>query len=297
MTRTEARYMAATGMFDGLHAGHLFVLAKLRRRAAARGLQPMVISFANHPSETLRPDKPVRLLMSAPAKRKAIRELAGIDTVEIIDFTPDFAAMTAAQYLATLKKKGVAALAMGFNNHIGSDRLDATGAAALGIIDIEQLPPCPGDEATSSSALRHAIADADLDTAAGLLGRPFAIDGTVVGGKRLGRTIGFPTANIAPTLGPRQLLPPDGVYAADITLEGETDTRRAMVNIGVRPTVDKSATPARSIEAHILDFDADIYGTPVSLAFLRRLRSERRFPSLDALRAQLALDATAARRI
>lgn len=297
MTRTEARYMAATGMFDGLHAGHLFVLAELRRRAADRGLQPMVISFANHPSETLRPDKPVRLLMSAPAKRKAIRELAGIDTVEIIDFTPDFAAMTAAQYLATLKKKGIAALAMGFNNHIGSDRLDATDAAALGIIDIEQLPPCPGDEATSSSALRHAIADADLDTAAGLLGRPFAIDGTVVGGKRLGRTIGFPTANIAPTLGSRQLLPPDGVYAADITLEGETATRRAMVNIGVRPTVDNSAAPARSIEAHILDFDADIYGTPVSLAFLRRLRSERRFPSLDALRAQLALDATAARHI
>lgn len=289
--------MAATGMFDGLHAGHLFVLAELRRRAAARGLQPMVISFANHPSETLRPDKPVQLLMSPPAKRKAIRELAGIDTVEIIDFTPDFAAMTAAQYLATLKKKGVAALAMGFNNHIGSDRLDATGAAALGIIDIEQLPPCPGDEATSSSALRHAIADADLDTAAGLLGRPFAIDGTVVGGKRLGRTIGFPTANIAPTLGSRQLLPPDGVYAADITLEDETATRRAMVNIGVRPTVDNSAAPARSIEAHILDFDADIYGTPVSLAFLRRLRSERRFPSLDALRAQLALDATAARHI
>ena len=295
MTSTEARYMAATGMFDGLHAGHLFVLAELRRRAADRGLQPMVISFANHPSETLRPNKPVRLLMSAPAKRKAIRELAGIDTVEIIDFTPDFAAMTAAQYLATLKKKGVAALAMGFNNHIGSDRLDATNAAALGIIDIEQLPPCPGDEATSSSALRHAIADADLDTAAGLLGRPFAIDGTVVGGKRLGRTIGFPTANIAPTLGSRQLLPPDGVYAADITLEGETATRRAMVNIGVRPTVDNSAAPARSIEAHILDFDADIYGTPVSLAFLRRLRSERRFPSLDALRVQLALDATAAR--
>lgn len=289
--------MAATGMFDGLHAGHLFVLAELRRRATDRGLQPMVISFANHPSETLRPDKPVRLLMSAPAKRKAIRELAGIDTVEIIDFTPDFAAMTAAQYLATLKKKGVAALAMGFNNHIGSDRLDATGAAALGIIDIEQLPPCPGDEATSSSALRHAIGDADLDTATGLLGRPFAIDGTVVGGKRLGRTIGFPTANIAPTLGFRQLLPPDGAYAADITLEGETATRRAMVNIGVRPTVDNSAIPARSIEAHILDFDADIYGTPVSLAFLRRLRSERRFPSLDALRAQLALDATAARHI
>lgn len=297
MPAPEARYMAATGMFDGLHAGHLFVLAELRRRAAARGLLPMVISFGNHPSETLRPDRPVRLLMSADAKRKAISTLAGIDTVEIIDFTPEFAAMTAAQYLTALKKRGIAALAMGFNNHIGSDRLDAVGAATLGIVDIEQLPPCPGDEATSSSALRRAIADADFDTAATLLGRPYTIDGTVVGGKRLGRTIGFPTANIAPALGTRQLLPPDGAYAADITLAGETTPRRAMVNIGLRPTVDKSAAPARTIEAHILDFAADIYNTTVTLTFLRRLRPERRFPSLDALRVQLALDAAAARHL
>jgi len=297
MPYPEAKYMAAVGMFDGLHAGHLFVLGELSRRAAMRGLTPMVISFGNHPSEILTPAGPVPMLMSPEAKRKAIADLTDISTVEIIDFTPKLAAMTAADFLKTLKNKGISALTMGFNNHIGSDRLDAAGAAALGIIDIEQLPPCPGDEATSSSALRRAIADADFDTARTLLGRPYVIDGTVVGGKHLGRTIGFPTANIAPALGRRQLLPPDGAYAADITLAGDTTPRRAIVNVGLRPTVDTSADPVRTIEAHILDFDADIYGTVISLTFLRRLRPERRFPSLDTLRAQLVLDAQAARHL
>lgn len=295
MQHNGAVYMATVGMFDGLHTGHLFVLGELKRRAADKGLCPMAITFARHPAETLAPGHAPRLLMSAEAKRKAIAGLAGIEAVELIDFSPEFAAMPAARFLEMLKAKGVSSLAMGFNNHIGSDRLDAKAASALGIIDIEQLPPCPGDEATSSSALRSAIAEADFGRAATLLGRPYTIDGTVTGGKRLGRTIGFPTANIATALGPRQLLPPDGAYAADITLDGEASPRRAIVNIGLRPTVDNSTEPARTIEAHILDFDADIYGTHVSLTFLRRLRPERRFPSLDALRAQLAIDAQAAR--
>lgn len=220
MSRPEAKYMAAVGMFDGLHAGHIFVLGRLSRLAQERGLEPLVISFGNHPSETLSPDKPVKLLMSPELKQKELRRLTGINAVEIIDFTPSFAAMTAAEFLSDLREKGIAALAMGFNNHIGSDRLDAAGASDLGIIDIEQLPPCPGDEATSSSKLRLAISQADFDTAASLLGRPFAIEGTIVGGKRLGRTIGFPTANISNSLGSRQLLPPDGAYAADIAIEG-----------------------------------------------------------------------------
>lgn len=296
MPYSEARYMAAVGMFDGLHTGHLFVLGELRRHAAARDLRPMVISFANHPSEILTPDRPVPILMSPDDKRKAINTLAGIERVEIIEFSTNFAAMTAADFLASLKDKGVEALAMGFNNHIGSDRLDAKGAASLGIIDIDQLPPCPGGEATSSSALRRAIAQADLDTAETLLGRAYTIGGVVTGGRRIGHTIGYPTANIETGLGPRQLLPPDGAYAADVLLEGESTPRRAMVNIGIRPTVDKSITPIRTIEAHILDFDADIYGSTLTLTFLRRLRPERRFASLEALRSQLALDAQEARR-
>lgn len=295
MSDTEARYMAAVGMFDGLHSGHLFVLGQLRRLAAERGLRPMVITFRRHPADTLAPTKAPKLIMGPAAKAEAIRSLAAIDTVEVTDFTPRFAAMTAAAFLSLLKERGVAALAMGFNNHIGSDRLDADAARALGIIDITALPPCPGDESTSSSALRQAIAEADFDTAARLLGRPFSIEGTVVGGKQLGRTIGFPTANISPELSDRQLLPPDGAYAADIAIDGDSTTHRAMVNIGIRPTVDHTAAPVRTIEAHILDFDADIYGRHTTLTFRRRLRPERRFDSLDALRAQLTLDAAAAR--
>lgn len=295
MSYNRVRYIAAVGMFDGMHAGHLFVLGQLRRLAAERDLRPMVITFRRHPADTLTPAKAPKLIMGPAAKTKAIRTLAAIDTVEVTDFTPQFAAMTAAQFLASLKDRGVAALAMGFNNHIGSDRLDADAARALGIIDIVALPPCPGDEHTSSSALRQAIAEADFGTAARLLGRPFAIEGTVVGGKQLGRTIGFPTANISPELADRQLLPPDGAYAADIAIDGDSTTHRAMVNIGIRPTVDHTDAPARTIEAHILDFDADIYGRRTTLTFRRRLRPERCFDSLDTLRTQLALDAEAAR--
>lgn len=290
-------YIAAVGMFDGLHTGHIFVLGELRRRAAALRLDPMVITFANHPSEVLRPDNPVPLLMSAEHKRREIKHLAGIDKVEFIPFTRSFATMTAARFLTDLKKKGVRVLAMGFNNHIGSDRLDADSAAALGIIEIEKLPPCPDCAHASSSALRKAIGGADLDTAATLLGRRYTFRGTVVNGRHLGRTIGFPTANIAPENGSRQLLPPDGAYAADITVGDDPTPRRAIVNIGIRPTVDTSASPRRTIEAHILDFHADIYGSDVKLTFLRRLRPERRFPSIDALRAQLALDAQSARNL
>ena len=145
------KYMAAVGMFDGLHTGHRFVLGELRRHAAMRGMQPMVITFANHPSDILRPDNMPHLLMSAETKRRAISDLTGIQTVEVLQFTAEFAAMTAQEFLNKLKSRGVAALVMGFNNHIGSDRLDAKQAKGLGIIDIEELQACPGDENASSS--------------------------------------------------------------------------------------------------------------------------------------------------
>lgn len=291
------KYMAAVGMFDGLHTGHRFVLGELRRHAAMRGMQPMVITFANHPSDILRPDNMPHLLMSVETKRRAISDLTGIQTVEVLQFTAEFAAMTAQEFLNKLKSRGVAALVMGFNNHIGSDRLDAKQAKGLGIIDIEELQACPGDENASSSCLRKAVSQADFAAAKALLGHNFTIEGSVVHGRKLGRTIGFPTANIQPHLAERQLLPPDGVYAADVMLKGENRTHRAIVNIGHRPTVDHSDTPARTIEAHILDFSGDIYGCGISLTFLSALRAEQRFPSLEALRTQLTADAEAARHI
>ncbi len=295
MTTDNDRYIAAVGMFDGLHAGHLFVLGKLRALAESRGLRPMVISFANHPAEILSPAKTPRLIAGPEEKKELIRTLAGIGRVEIVPFTAGFAAMTAADFLSNLKSRGIGVLAMGFNNHIGSDRLTAAEASALGIIDIIALPPCPGGHDLSSSALRCAIENADFATAAAILSRPYSIEGTVVPGRQLGRKIGYPTANIEIEDAQRRLLPPDGVYAADVTVDRDPAVYRAMVNIGRRPTVDNSAAPLRTIEAHILALSADLYSRRISLTFLRRLRDERRFPSIEALKAQLALDAEAAR--
>lgn len=295
MATDNDRYAAAVGMFDGLHAGHLFVLGKLRELAESRRLRPMVISFANHPTEVLSPADAPGLISGPAEKEKLIRALTGIERIEIMPFTTGFAAMTAARFLSHLKSRGVDVLAMGFNNHIGSDRLTATEAAALGIIEIVAMPPSPESNDLSSSALRRAIAGADFATAAAILSRPYSIEGTVVPGRQLGRKIGYPTANIEIEDAPRRLLPPDGVYAADVTVDHDPTAHRAMVNIGRRPTVDNSAEPLRTIEAHILNFSADLYSRRLTLTFLRRLRDERRFSSLEALTAQLALDAEAAR--
>lgn len=144
--------------------------------------------------------------------------------------------------------------------------------------------------------MREAIAEADFDAASRILGRSFDLCGTVVEGNRLGRTIGYPTANISPSSGSRQLLPPDGVYAAEAFTAPDKEKHRAIVNIGVRPTVDKSGQN-RTIEAHILDFDADLYGTELRLEFITRLRDEKRFESLDELRLQLDSDAESACRV
>lgn len=291
------RYIVAVGMFDGLHRGHAFVLRELCREAAARGLRPKVLTFSDHPIATLAPERAPRLIMPAECKAALITSAFGISDVALTDFSPRFASMTGREFLEKLRHDHRAdCIAMGFNNHIGSDRLDARAASALGIIDVVPLPALPEGECLCSSAVREAIAEADFDAASRILGHSFDLCGTVVEGNKLGRTIGYPTANISPSCGSRQMLPPDGVYAADAFTAPDKETHRAIVNIGVRPTVDKSGQN-RTIEAHILDFDADLYGTELRLEFITRLRDEKKFESLDELRRQLDSDAESARRV
>lgn len=285
--------IATVGMFDGLHRGHQFVLQQLRNVAREHGLSPRVITFDRHPATILQPDRVPPLLMSPEEKIAAIRSFGHIDDVRVLPFTKELAAATAAQFLRRQHMQGVEAFAMGFNNHIGSDRLDSVRADALGIMPVVSLPPCPDSEDVSSSALRLAIAQGRVGEAAIMLGRPYELRGTVVHGHQLGRTIGFPTANISVGDTDSRLLPADGVYVADIQLEGDTLWHRAMLNIGRRPTVDVPDAP-QTIEAHILNFDADIYGRIARLKILTRLRPERQFDSLQHLRRQLEIDAIAA---
>ena len=284
------KYIAAVGMFDGVHLGHRFVVEQLCREAAARGLAPMLITFRSHPLETLRPELAPAILTEVDFRRQLLRE-AGVERVEVLDFDR-VCRLTATEFLSVLHHDfGVEVLMMGFNNHIGSDRQSAAslGSHCAGV-DIILLPPYPGSKGLCSSATRRALAEGRVDDARTMLGRPYSLRGTVVHGKQLGRTLGFPTANINPA-SPSALVPGSGVYAADVHIHGDGTPRRAMLNVGQCPTVGGCGT---TIEAHIIDFDRDIYGREVTVDFLTRLRDEQQFAGLDELKAQLALDRLAA---
>ncbi|MDE6040862.1 MAG: riboflavin biosynthesis protein RibF, partial [Muribaculaceae bacterium] len=184
--------------------------------------------------------------------------------------------------------ENVVALAMGFNNHIGSDRRAAASLApATSGVEIVPLEELDNRSGVSSSAIRNALIHGKVEEAAALLGRPFEITGTVVHGKQLGRRIGFPTANIN-LIQPDLIVPADGAYAVDVRLVDGT-THRAMANIGHRPTVDTPDAPL-SIEIHIIDFSGNLYGTAINVSFLKRLRPEQRFNSIESLKAQLEID-------
>lgn len=276
--------IAAVGMFDGVHRGHAHLLQRLVAEARARSLRPLVLTFSSHPLSVLRPQSAPKLISGTDMRRELLMEIPGIEDVEILDFDEASFKATAADFLAGLKDKyGVEALVMGFNNHIGSDRRSGEELVAEGY-DVIVADEYPGG-ATSSSRLRQSIVEGDFEEARNLAGHPFAVRGKVVEGRHLGRTIGFPTANIAP-LEPHQLLPREGVYAVDVRLPDGT-IHRGMANIGSNPTVGGTHD---TLEVNIFDFSGDLYGATLDIIFLRRIRSERRFPTLAALAAQLASD-------
>ena len=275
----------AVGNFDGVHRGHAHLINLLKIEAASRGLAPAVITFRNHPLSLVSPNA-VPASLTPAGMRKVLLERLGVEVI-LLDFTPELRVMTAGEFLNYISGRfQVKLMLMGFNNHIGSDCLDALdpdlqAAAAREGIEIVTAPEL-GDEGVSSSAVRAALADGDVEMASSLLGRPYAIEGRVVYGRQLGRTIGFPTANISPD--PGVAIPSAGVYLC--TISGH----RAVVNIGNRPTVDRRVDAPLSIEAHLLDFSGDLYGRNLTLEFYSRLRDEKRFGSLEELKSAIARD-------
>ncbi|MDE6311676.1 MAG: riboflavin biosynthesis protein RibF [Muribaculaceae bacterium] len=290
--------VAAVGMFDGVHMGHCTLVHTLVDEARRRNARSLVLTFSRHPLELLRPDEVPPTLCSRSLRCERLIEL-GVDSVEFLDFTPALRALTGREFLRLLRRRyGVTALVVGFNNHFGSDRLDASAARLVGAEEgVEIIPAEPlllsDKSGVSSSRIRRAVAEGDVDVAARLLGRPYAIEGTVAHGEALGRKLGFPTANLIPA-DPDAALPAPGVYAVDVEIPHLGIRRRGVTNIGHRPSV-AGADGSLTIETYILDFDGDVYSRPLRLHFLRRLRREQRFPSLEALRAQIAADARAAR--
>ena len=271
--------IATTGFFDGVHLGHRLVIERLVSLARERGDESLVVTFWPHPRAVL---------------QDGARELRLLNRVEVLDFTRSFAALTAEQYLREILRDrfGVTTLLMGYDNRLGSDRLTADTlkpiAEGIGMELKELLPlsfrPSEASGEISSTQIRTALENGDIVSGAEMLGYGYSLKGVVVAGNRLGRTIGFPTANMK-LYEPLKLVPGRGVYAVEAEVLGKK--YRGMTNIGLRPTVGGSFT---TIETHILDFDEDIYGLPLRITFLRRLRDEVHFPSLEALKDQLEKD-------
>lgn len=279
--------VAATGFFDGVHSGHRHLIDTLVSSARRRGEESVVVSFSRHPRTVLQQDaRELRLLSSMQEKLDMIRS-CGVDKVELLEFTHAFAAMNAERYLREIliDRYGVSMVVLGYDTRIGSDRLGPDAIAELADHLGIEVVVCPSFGDTSSTKIRHALEQGRVEDAADMLSYRYTMDGVVVAGNRLGRTIGFPTANMA-LYEPLKLIPGNGVYYVDVEVCGRQF--QGMTNIGCRPTVSEGG--GRTIETHIFGFDEDIYGLDIKIRFIRRIRNEMRFESLEELKLQLKKD-------
>ena len=282
----------ATGFFDGVHIGHRFVIERLVNAARERGDQSMVVTFWPHPRNVLQDDaRNLRLLTSLDEKKALLRGL-GVDHVEVLPFTKEFSRLTTQEYFrdVLIPRFGAKAVLIGYDNRMGCDPQTPESIERIAEgegLDVVRLGSVtsPSGVTVSSTKIREAVATGEMETAAAMLGYEYSLLGVVVAGNRLGRTIGYPTANIQ-LYEPLKLVPGNGVYS----VEAETLDRKfkGMCNIGVRPTVRSGGQ--RTIETNIFDFDEDIYGLDLKVTFHHKIRDERRFDSIDALQTQLAAD-------
>lgn len=284
----------ALGNFDGVHRGHRKILDRVRRVASERSATSVVMTFDPHPPRVVRPDKAPPLLMTTAQKLEAI-EAAGVTGTAVVRFTHEMSQWDPEAFVRTVLVDWlhVSEVWVGANFLFGRDRagtfsLLRTLGSRYGF-NAEKIDPVRyKDFVVSSTRIRRLIGEARVDEAGALLGHQYFIDGTVVRGDQRGRTIGFPTANIATE---NELLPANGVYATTASVGGVVYP--SVTNIGVRPTVDN--TGRVSIETHLFDVDRDLYDASMRVGFVQRLRDERKFESLDALKAQIADDCARAR--
>ncbi len=289
-----APVVLAIGNFDGVHLGHAALLRRLGELVASTGCTPTVLTFEPHPRDFFAPQ-------SAPARLTTLREKiellgeGGAAQVMVCRFNAAFAALTAERFVdeVLVNSLRVRHVVIGDDFRFGKGRagdfafLEAAGARhgfgveAMGSVTVD-------GERVSSSGVRQALADGDMEKAARLLGRPYIIDGQVSHGDKIGRQLGFATANIRIRHNP---LPMTGVFAVEVAGLGPQPLP-GVANLGIRPTV---GGPRPLLEVHLFDFDRDIYGAHISVRFLHKLRAEQRFPNFDALKAQIAADAATAR--
>ena len=282
------------GVFDGLHLGHQLVMRTVVERARAAGATPTVITFDPHPRAVLHPESAPPLLQTLDQKVEALGVL-GVEQTIVIRFTPEFAGVRAEDFLRDVVHERLQArevyLGRGFafgRGREGNIELLRRVSAELGFRADEVAEVRLRGRRISSSLIRELLLAGRVNLARRMLGRPYGVEGRVVRGAERGRRIGFPTANLQPQ---NRVIPRSGVYVTATLIEGAW--RRSVTNVGVRPTFERAGEP--SVETFVMDWRGDLYGDVVRVRFLRRLRGERRFASIDELKAQIGRDAERAR--
>ncbi len=287
--------VATIGAFDGIHRGHHRLLGQVVARAKNLGLTSVCVTFDPHPDIVLYPERHLTYLTDRADKERVLHQL-GLDRVMFIEFTRELSMLSPEEFLGLVEKDyPLAELWVGSDFALGRGRSGTIAALAeLGRVQefaLHVVPPQRDDrEIISSTFIRSLLAQGNVRQANRLLGRRYRISGIVENGAARGRQLGFPTANIRPD--PRRALPADGVFAAVVVLDGTE--HRAVANLGSRPTFKEGE---RLLEVHLLDMTADLYGRRLDVDFVDRLRDTMRFESIDALKAQIARDADAARTI
>jgi riboflavin kinase/FMN adenylyltransferase len=279
----------ALGVFDGVHLGHRAVIARAVEAARKEGGKAFVVTFDPHPIRVIAPEKAPASLLATLDEKAAVLKALGVEGLLVIHFDMTFAKMDAEEFVRKLLAADVRTIAVGEDWRFGSKRSgDVAMLRRMGVelgFQLEAVPPVMWDgERISSTRIRQAIRDGNFDAVEEMLGRPYELSGKVIEGRKLGRGLGFPTANLR--LGERQT-PRDGVWA--VKVDG---VRKGVANLGTRPTVDGGE---RLLEVHLFDFSGDLYGKELRVRFEKFLRPERKFGSMEELQEQILRDAEEAR--
>lgn len=290
--------IATIGFFDGVHTGHRYLFEQLLRLGAERNMRPLIVTFDVHPRSVLQSDYIPQLLTTADERRSLLSQYGEVLMLPFSEVQP----LTAEAFMRFLHDRyAVTAVVMGYDHMFGSDRLRHLQdyrlvGSKIGIEVLSTGEFTEGEWHVSSTEIRNALMNGNIAVANELLGRPYSLRGTVVHGKEIGRTIGFPTANIV-TNTPDKIIPKSGVYAAQVNTPTLNDAP-AFVNIGTNPTINnrlehderKTEIHPLSIEVHIPSFRGDLYDQELELRFLRFLREEKQFRSIEALQRQIKAD-------
>ena len=283
--------VVTSGTFDGVHLGHQKILSRLNQVAASTNGQSVAITFYPHPRSVISPDNHIVKLLSTLDEKIELLENSGVDHLLIIPFTREFSELSSEEFIQKIliEAIGTKTLVIGYDHRFGKNREGGFDFLKVNKekygFDIEEISRQDIENVgVSSSKIRKALQEGDVPTADHFLGRNYSLSGLIVKGKQLGRTIGFPTANIQ-VREIAKLIPLDGVYAVKVYYKN--DVFGGMLNIGNRPTVDGTY---QTVEVNIFDFDQEIYGENLKVEFLQKIRNEKKFDGLEELKAQIAKD-------